>query len=214
MSLGTWCVQHWFKSNLHGRNASCSSFLLSGTVWRNCLPRGCRGWAGVVWPCFGQNIHLIANCSWSAQWYLCAGETEVSPLLNGTALCPGFSDVCYVCTHWPSRQLFREAKRLWPHCLLQVLPERWRSRRALCCCFGERSLPDRQGNIPLSSVHIIIWLQKAGVYSWWPASHLTALSLTHLPPHGWNRPPCPVPSPNHWKHQHFHLLTMLKSPEL
>lgn len=43
-----------------------------------------------------------------------------------------------------------------------VLPGGWRSRWALCCCFGERSLSEGQGKVLPSSVHIPIWLQKAG----------------------------------------------------
>lgn len=64
--------------------------------------------------------------------------------------------------NWPSRQLFRAAKWLWPHCLLHLcIQSAGEADWALSCCFGGRSLPEGLGKVPRSSVHIPIWLQKA-----------------------------------------------------
>lgn len=130
MSLWAQCIQHWFKSNLHGRNTSCSNFLLTGSVWRN--------------------------------------------------------------------------------------------RRALFCCFGERSLPEGQGEVAPSSIHILIWLQKVANCPCPLSSHLGSPFSARLSPHGvlvttrhWTvLAPRPVPSPSHTNHQHSLLFRMLKRSEL
>ena len=142
---------------------SYSNFLLSGALWRNCLPKGCRGQAEVVWPCFGTNIHRIANCSWSAQWY--HAQKRFHLCLVGQRC----AQVSLICAHqtWLytlAKQATIQGSKVIVASLpaSSVLPECWRGRRALCCSFGERSLREGQGKVPPSTVRIATWLRKAG----------------------------------------------------
>lgn len=133
---------------------------------RNCLPLCCRGQAGVVWLCFGKSIHCIASeychcigsCSCSAQRYHVQERKGFSLCLVGQCCAQAFLTLAH-----PSL-LYTLAKRDSKMSVASlyassVLPECWRSRRALCCCFG---VPEGQRKVPPSSVHIPIWLQKAG----------------------------------------------------
>lgn len=103
---------------------------------------------------------------------------------------------------WPSRQLFRAAKWLWPHGLLHRCFQSAGAAGGRCAAALERRVCLKDRKVPPGSVHVPIWLQKAGE---------SAPDCLHADR---TRPPCAVPSPTLWKHQRSLSLPMLKSPEL